>query len=97
MDPKVKSILAHMTPIGWMVAFALNSFKKDSVTSFYLRQSLGLFICFFITRFIPDYYVVVWGFLFVLWVYSFVGAIKAMENMIPFIGTYFQNWFKRLS
>lgn len=97
MNPKVKSMLAHLTPVGWVIALALNSMKKDSMTSFYLRQLFGLYICFFITGFIPDYYIVVWGFLFVLWTYSFVGPVKGTENSIPFIGDLFQKWFQKIA
>lgn len=97
MNPKMKSMLAHLTPVGWVIAWALNSIKKDSMTSFYLRQLAGLYIFFFVTRFIPEYYIVVWGFLFVLWTYSFVGTVKATENLIPFIGALFQKWFKKVA
>lgn len=97
MNPKVKSMLAHLTPIGWLLAFILNSIKKDKVTSFYLRQSFGLFICFFTCWFIPEYNIVAWGFVFVFWTYSFVGTIKAIEYPIPFIGNLFQKWFKFIS
>ena len=97
MNPKVKSMLAHLTPLGWLLAFILNANQKDLLTSFYLRQSLGLFLCFFLTRFIPDYYIIAWGFFFVFWLFSFVGAVKAEENTIPFIGLYFQKWFEKLS
>lgn len=96
MKPKTKSILAHLTPAGWLVALVLNIMKKDPLTSFYLRQLLGLYICFFVTRFIPEYYIVAWGFLFVFWTYSFVGTVKGMENPIPFIGDYFQKWFSKI-
>lgn len=97
MDPKVKSMLAHLTPVGWVIAWALNRMKKDSMTSFYLRQLLGLYLCFFITRFIPDYYIVVWGFLFVFWTYSFVGPVKGIEHLIPFVGASFQKWFQKFA
>lgn len=97
MDSKAKSMLAHLTPLGWLVALLLNSNKKDPTTSFYLRQSFGLVICFFITWFIPEYHVVAWGFVFVFWTYSFVGAIKAIEYPIPFLGVLFQKWFKLIS
>ncbi|MFY9152044.1 MAG: hypothetical protein WAO52_08520 [Prolixibacteraceae bacterium] len=97
MSTKLKSILAHLTPLGWLIALVLNSRTKDQITSFYLRQTLGVFFCFLITRFIPDYFVVAWGFIFVFWVFSFVGATKATENLIPFIGSYFQKWFKLIS
>lgn len=100
MNPKAKSMLAHLTPIGWLLALGLNHLGKDSkdpLTSFYLRQLAGLYLCFFITRFIPEYYIVVWGFLFVFWVYSFVGTVKALEQPIPFLGTLFQKWFRRIN
>lgn len=97
MNPKMKSMLAHLTPVGWLIALVLNKISKDSLTSFYLRQLLGLYLCFFVFRFVPEYYVVVWGFLFIFWIYSFVGTIKGMENEIPLGGAYFQKWFSQLS
>jgi hypothetical protein len=97
MNPKMKSMLAHLTPVGWLIALVANSIKKDPVTSFYLRQLLGLYICFFLSRFIPDYYIVAWGFFFVFWVYSFVGTVKAVEHQVPFVGFYFQKWFSKIS
>lgn len=97
MSPKLKSMLAHLTPLGWLLALVLNSRKKDQITTFYLRQSLGVYFCFLIARIIPEYFVIAWGFFFVLWVFSFVGASKTEENLIPFIGPYFQKWFKNIS
>ncbi|HET6558709.1 MAG TPA: hypothetical protein VFG54_15420 [Prolixibacteraceae bacterium] len=97
MNPKVKSMLAHLTPAGWLLSLLLNNFKKDPVTSFYLRQLLGLYLCFFVTRFIPEYFITVWGFIFIFWVYSFVGIVKGIEQPIPFMGPLFQKWFKIIS
>lgn len=97
MSPKLKSMLAHLTPLGWLVALILNGFKRDKLSGFYIRQSLGVYLCFLIVWFIPDYYIIAWGFFFVLWIYSFVGALKTEENLIPFIGPYFQKWFKVIS
>lgn len=94
MNPKLKSMLAHLSPIGWLLALGLNLIRKDAITSFYLRQLLGLYLCFFITWFVPDYSIIAWGFLFVLWVYSFVGIVKGIAHTIPFIGGLFQRWFK---
>jgi hypothetical protein len=97
MNQKVKSMMAHLTPIGWLVALILNSIEKDTKTSFYLRQLAGIYICFFVSRFIPDYYIIAWGFIFVLWTYSFIGTVKGTENAIPFIGAVFQKWFKKIA
>lgn len=97
MNPKFKSMLAHLTPVGWLIALIINSFKKDPLTSFYLRQSLGLYLCFFLTGFIPEYYIIAWGFIFVFYVLSFVGTIRQMEYPVPFLGVYFQKWFSKIS
>lgn len=97
MDSKVKSMLAHFTPLGWILAFILNRSERDLMTSFYLRQSLGLFICFGVARLVPDYYIFVWGVLFVFWIYSFVGTVKGEQSLIPLLGGYFQKWFESIS
>lgn len=97
MNPKAKSMLTHLTPLGWLVSFILNVRDNDELTGFYLAQTLGLYICFFLTRLIPDYFIFAWGFFFVFWVYSFVGASKAEQNLIPFLGLYFQKWFRKIS
>lgn len=97
MNSKTKALLAHLTPVGWLLALIFNQMNKDNFTSFYLRQTIGIFICFFITRFIPDYYIIAWGLIFVFWIYSFVGAIKETENLVPLLGVYFQKWFGKIS
>lgn len=96
MNQKSFAMLAHLTPLGWLIALMVNSIRKDSMISFYLRQLTGLYLCFFITGFIPEYYIIAWGFFFVLWIYSFVGSIKGMKNIIPIIGSYFQHWFRKI-
>lgn len=90
-------MLAHLTPVGWLAAWMINSMKKDPLTGFYLRQSLGLYACFFLTAFIPEYYIIAWGFIFVFYVLSFVGTIKQMEYPVPFLGSFFQKGFKRIA
>jgi hypothetical protein len=97
MNSKNIAILAHLTPIGWLLALIINQANKDKFTIFYLRQTLGVFICFFLTRFIPDYYIIAWGFIFIFWTYSFVGAVKESESLVPFAGIYFQKWFAVIS
>lgn len=97
MKPKTKSMLAHLTPLGWLVSFVLNTRERDNLTGFYLAQTIGLYLCFFLTRFIPGYYVIAWAFFFVFWIYSFVGALKGEQNLIPFFGSYFQKWFGKVS
>jgi hypothetical protein len=43
MDGKTKAIVAHIIWIGWLIALIVNSSQKDEITSFYIRQLLGLY------------------------------------------------------
>lgn len=97
MNPKVKSMLAHLTPLGWLICLVLNNINKDHTTSFYLRQAFGIFLCFLLARIFQSYYIAIWAVIFVFWIYSFVGALKGIMTPIPFLGSYFQKWFKTIS
>ena len=44
MDGKTKAIIAHIYWIGWVIALIINSNQKDEISSFYLRQFLGIFL-----------------------------------------------------
>lgn len=97
MNRKSNAMLAHLSPIGWLIAWALNWRTRDQFASFYLRQLFGIYLLFIVTRFIPEYYIVAWGFMFVLWTYSFVGPVKGIEHSVPFIGDLFQKWFQKIA
>ena len=42
VDPKIISILAYLSLLGWVVALLLNSSAKSELASFHLRQGLGI-------------------------------------------------------
>lgn len=94
MDGKTKAIVAHIYWIGWVIALILNSSEKDEITSFYLRQLLGLFLFSIVIAFIPLINVVGWIITIIFWVISLVGAINGEQKEIPIVGKYFQDWFK---
>ncbi|WP_438950768.1 hypothetical protein [Porticoccus sp.] len=98
---KTKAIIAHITLIGWIIALVLNMQKRDSYTSFYIRQYLGIMICGLVGNLvfsmIHNSLVMIWAILIlVAWVISLVGAITDKETEIPYLGRYFQDWFKGL-
>jgi uncharacterized membrane protein len=98
---KAKAIIAHITLIGWIVALVLNMQKRDSYASFYIRQYLGIMICGFVGNIvfsmIHNSLVMIWAILvLVAWIISLVGAITDKETEIPYVGSYFQDWFKGL-
>lgn len=96
MDGKTKAIVAHIYWVGWIIALILNSSEKDELTSFYLRQLLGLFLLSLVLWIIP---VVGWIaniVVFVFWIISLIGAINGEKKEIPLLGKLFQDWFKGL-
>jgi hypothetical protein len=95
MDARTKAIIAHFTIIGWVVALILNGTNKDQVTSFYLRQTLGLYIVGLILSWIPILNIISWLVVFAFWLLSLVYVIQGQTKAIPF-GEYFQEWFAGL-
>ena len=41
---KTVAILAHITFLGWIIAIIMNSSNKTELGSFYIRQTLGIFL-----------------------------------------------------
>ncbi|HPF51869.1 MAG TPA: hypothetical protein PK335_09865 [Draconibacterium sp.] len=94
MDGKTKAIVAHIYWVGWVIALILNSSEKDEITSFYLRQLLGLFLLSLVLMFIPVIGWIANIIIFVFWIISLIGAINGEQKEIPWVGKYFQDWFK---
>ena len=102
MDDKTKSILAHITLIGWIVALVMNQSEKGENTSFYLRQNLGFFILLVAGGVLGMFTfgigsMVVYILVLVLWVLSLVGALSGQKSLTPVVGQMFQDWFKSVS
>lgn len=94
-DPKVIGIISYLTLIGWVVAIVLNNPKQD-LASFHIRQSLGIFLLGFVSGFIPVLNLVLWIVPLVAWIIAFIGAVQGEKKLVPYIGHYFQDWFKSL-
>ena len=102
MDDKTKSIVAHLTLIGWVIALVMNQSDKGENTSFYLRQNLGLILIMVIGSVVGMFTLSIIGTIlyigvFVLWVLSLLGAISGEKKPSPVVGDMFQQWFKGLS
>jgi hypothetical protein len=91
MDSKLKAILAHITIVGWLIAWALNS-PKDPHVSFFLRQTLPLHIIWMAFIGIPLIGWIIALFVILFWMLSFVYAVQNQRKIIPF-GEKFQEWF----
>ena len=96
MDGKTKAIIAHIYWVGWVIALVMNSNEKDEITSFYLRQLLGLFLFSIVIAFIPGVNIFGWIITLVFWIISLVGAVNGEKKEIPLVGNLFQDWFRGL-
>jgi len=102
MDDKTKSIVAHLTLIGWIIALVMNQSDKGPITSFYLRQNLGLMIIAVAGSVLgmltlPIISTIVGVAVLILWILSLLGAISGEQKPTPVLGDMFQSWFKGIS
>jgi uncharacterized membrane protein len=95
MSDKVKAIVAHITLIGWLIALILSMTQgKTPLTTFYLRQLLGLIAIGLVSGFFPSLIGTIISLLVIAaWVYSLIGAVKEERRELPWVGEYFQKWF----
>lgn len=97
MSDKVKAIVAHITFIGWLISLIAQFVSgKTPLASFYLRQTLGIFLAGFVLNLIPfrNLSFLLSLVLLGLLIYSVLGAINNERREIPVIGKYFQKWFQ---
>ena len=102
MDDKTKSIVAHITMIGWVIAIVMNSSEKGENTSFYIRQTLGIWLLGIAGTLVGSYTTGLISSLtaiavIVFWIISLVGALSGEKKPVPVLGEMFQDWFKGVS
>lgn len=100
---KSNAIIAYLTLIGFIIALVLNNEKKNSFTSFHIRQSLGLICTGFALGLINIVPIIGWivGLLgtiviIVFWVIGLIAAINGQEKHVPILGEHYQKWFSSL-
>ncbi len=101
-EGKTLAFVAYLTLIGTLIAFFMNQEKRNTFTSFHVRQALGLGLLYIAIGYIVsslDSMMVsmsFWVFFTVLFLYGIFGAITGNLNKIPRLGDFFQNLFKTL-
>ena len=101
-EGKTMAIISYITIVGTLIAFISNNNKKNSFTSFHIRQMIGLNVLYFVNQWIIYKFIgstVGWAFgvvVFVLWIIGVIGAVKSEEKKVPVIGDQFQDWFKNI-
>ena len=100
-EGKTTAIISYLWIPGLIIAFIMNSSKKNAFASFHIRQMLGLMVLNIIAIVI-SMYVSNWAgwvidiIALVLWVIGFIGAIQGEEKKVPLFGDQFQEWFKSI-
>lgn len=102
-EGKTTAIVAYLTLIGLIIAFIMNSDKKNAFANFHIRQALGIGLtglALGIVNIIPilGWIVGVFGslLLIVLWVIGLMGAINGRQKEVPILGKKYQEWLKRI-
>lgn len=99
-EGKKIATISYITIIGTIIAATMNSETKNSFAAFHVRQSLGIFLTFFGLGYIIGYFnswmitSAFWVFIFILWMYGFLGALEGKTRMVPILGPLFQELFK---
>lgn len=95
MDARAKAIIAHITPIGWIIALVVNMSQKEEYSSFFIRQTLGIWLVGIVLSWIPVINILSGIVVFAFWLLSLIYAIQGQQKEVPF-GQYFQEWFSSL-
>ncbi len=94
MDGKTKAIVAHITWIGWLISLIINSSQRDEIASYYIRQTLGIYLFTLVISIIPVINIIGWVVGIIFWILSLIGAVNGEMKETPIVGKYFQDWFK---
>ena len=91
-DGKTIAIIAHLHFIGWIIAYFLNRDNKTGLGSFYLRQTLGIFLLS-LFYFVPIVGILISILALILWIMSLVNALGGNTKPVFMFGDKFQEWF----
>lgn len=101
-ESKNIAIISYFTIIGTIIALFMNNDKKSTFASFHIRQTLGIFLSFFLIGYFVGYFdswtisSAFYLFYFILWIYGFLGALQGEMKAIPILGEQFQKIFKNV-
>ncbi|NRT11860.1 putative membrane protein [Flavobacterium sp. 14A] len=100
---KTAAITSYILGIGVFIAMSMNADDKNAFASFHIRQALGLFLTFISLGLIVNNFdslmisIPMWIFVFVLWSYGMLTAVKGETKPVPLLGELYQKWFKSIS
>ena len=99
---KTAAITSYILGIGVFIAMSMNSENKNAFASFHIRQGFGLTLTFISLGLIISNFdnlmisATMWIFIFVLWFYGFISCLNGETKIVPFLGPFFQKFFKNI-
>lgn len=100
---KNTAIVAYITIIGSVIAIFMNQNEnKSEFASFHIRQALGISLTYFLLGYPIGYFdswmvsSAFWIFIFILWIYGFIGCLSGEKRVVPIVGEFYQKFFKNL-
>ena len=98
---KTMAFVSYLTLLGLLIIYPKNN-PKNSFVSFHIRQSLGLWLTFFILGNTVGNFdswwitLLFWAFFMVLIFYGISSALTGKTTALPLVGKFYQNIFKNL-
>jgi len=99
---RIMAFVSYLYLIGLLVAYLNNNQHKNSFVYFHIRQSLGLWLSFFLLGYFVgsfDSWMITlsfWGCFAVLIFYGIATALSGQIVPVPLVGKFYQNLFKNI-
>ncbi len=101
-EGKTLAWVSYLPIFGIVIAYFLNNDKKNPFTSFHIRQSIGIWLFYFICGISVSTFdssmlrQSLWIGFGTLLLYGFINAILGKTQTVPLIGDLFQKWFYKV-
>ncbi|MEN8886918.1 hypothetical protein [uncultured Winogradskyella sp.] len=101
-EGKTLAWVSYLPIFGIVIAFFLNNDRKNPFTSFHIRQSIGIWLFYFICGVSVSTYdsdmlrLCLWVCFGSLLLYGFINAFIGKTQTVPLIGDFFQKWFSKI-
>ena len=98
---KTMAFVSYLTLLGLLIAYLKNK-PKNTFVSFHIRQSLGLWLTFFLlgntVGNFDSWWITLsfWLFFVVLMINGISSALTGSTTVVPLVGKFYQNIFKNL-
>ena len=96
------AFISYLYLLGLLIAYLKNKTKKSILVSFHIRQSLGLWLGFFMLGYPVGSFdswmitLTFWASFTVLIVYGIISAMSGSTTPVPLVGKFFQKIFKNI-